>query len=291
LIFIFVFQIYLSPMKRTSIFIICFIHTIFLLAQEVPYSKQFFVNKFISNAGAVGAERFVRFTGIYRTLWEGFEGSPQTVFSTVEIPSYPLHGAVGAYFMYDRFDVENTLSFKAAYAYKMYLDKGVFQLGVAPSLIKKRIDLVTGVYSDVNETFYNIDAGAYFQNEKIFWGASVVNMLESEYEDFDSNLRRSFHFTGGYRFRVKPRIEAQPSFLVRFSEENTEVDVNLNVYLFENLWAGALYSTQEEFSFLMGADFNSVLLGYAYNISTSSTTRNFNSQEIMLILRFITSED
>ncbi len=266
-------------------------------AQQDPQFSQNMFNKLYTNPAYAGSNDGICGTLIYRDQWSGFEGSPTTGLFSIDAPVNFLHGGLGLTIMAtDELGFENTFGVKLAYAFRFNVGSGNLAIGVDAGLLQKSID-GDFKFNDPNDPIIptssvsgsvlpDLGAGIYYNSDKLYVGASMSHLLESEvdYGDFTTTMARHIYATAGYRFEFSPSLSLTPSFHLKNVADQTQLDINANLHINNRFWIGGSYRLEDAIVLMAGLNITPNLrLGYSYDMTTSDLKDYSNgSHEIML---------
>jgi type IX secretion system PorP/SprF family membrane protein len=265
--------------------------------QQDPQFSQNMFNKLYTNPAYAGSSDGICGTLLYRNQWTGFDGAPKTGLFSIDAPVNFLHGGLGLTLMAtDELGFENTFGIKLAYAFRFNIGQGNLAIGVDAGLLQKSIDgdfkfndpddPIIPTSSVSGSVLPDLGAGIYYNSDKLYLGASVAHLLESEvdYGDFTTQLARHYYFTGGYRIEFSPAVSLTPSVHVKNVADQTQLDVNANLHFNNRFWIGGSYRLEDAIVIMAGLNITpSLRLGYSYDLTTSDLKDYSNgTHEIML---------
>jgi len=265
--------------------------------QQDPQFSQNMFNKLYTNPAVAGSSEGICGTLLYRNQWTGFEGAPKTGLFSVDAPVNFLHGGLGLTVLAaDELGFENTFMAKLAYAFRFNVGSGNLAIGADFAYMQKSID-GDFKFNDPNDPIIptssvsgsvipDIGAGIYYNSDKLYLGASMAHLLESEvdYGDFTTEMVRHYYFTGGYRIEFSPSVSLTPSVFVKNAGDQTQVDINANLHFNNRFWIGGSYRLEDAIVLMAGLNITPNLrLGYSYDMTTSDL-KDYSSgtHEIML---------
>ena len=265
--------------------------------QQDPQFSQNMFNRLYANPAYAGSSDGICGTLIYRNQWTGFDGAPKTGVFSVDAPINALHGGLGLTVLAaDELGFENTFMAKLAYAFRFNVGSGNLAIGADFAYMQKSID---GDWkpTDANDPIIpsssvsgsvipDLGAGIYYNSDKLYLGASMAHILESEvdYGDFTTELVRHYYFMGGYRIDFSPSVSLTPSFHIKNVEDQTQADINANLYFNNRFWIGGSYRLEDAIVLMAGLNITpNIRLGYSYDMTTSDL-KDYSSgtHEIML---------
>jgi type IX secretion system PorP/SprF family membrane protein len=265
--------------------------------QQDPQFSQNMFNKLYANPAYAGSSDGICGTLLYRNQWTGFDGAPKTGVFSLDAPVNFLHGGLGLTILAaDELGFENTFAVKLAYAFRFNIGQGNLALGLDAGLLQKSLDgdfkfndpgdPIIPTSSVSGSVFPDLGAGIYYNSDKLYLGASMSHLLESEvdYGDFTSTMARHIYAMGGYRFEFSPSLSLTPSVFLKNVADQTQLDINANLHINNRFWVGASYRLEDAMVILAGLNITPNLrLGYSYDLTTSDLKDYSNgTHEIML---------
>lgn len=199
-----------------------------------------------------------------RVQWVGINDAPQTNTLSIDGLANSDNPNVGVGLMatVDKLGPESSSSIYVNYAYRLQLD----------ALDTKRLCFGIGVgamqYSLDGSEFNEIDAGdmlipsgteskltpdfrfgIYYYSPKIYFGASVFNLLSDEFNRITDNPEvikpvRTIYLTGGAMLPLSDYVDIKPSVMVQ-EDFKGPTNISLTTYLAFNrrFWIGGSYRT------------------------------------------------
>lgn len=278
-----------------------------MTAQQDPQFTQYMYNqKIINPAYATGNQDEINVGALYRSQWVGIEGAPQTASLFVH---YPVSDRIelGVSFTNDEIgDVVSENNIYADFAYILPVSQqGKLSLGLKAGLTLfdanfNGFNLQSGgtdtdrAFSDnINQTFPNVGAGAFYYTDRFYAGLSAPNLLTTTHLENENGIAgtgvQDIHFflTSGYVFDINQEIKLKPAFLLRgVKGAPLTVDVTANVLFNEKFEAGLAYRVGDAISGLVNYRLAPNLrVGYAYDY-TVNNLGNFNTGSHEIILLF-----
>lgn len=265
--------------------------------QQDPQFSQNMFNKLYTNPAYAGSSEGICGTLLYRNQWTGFDGAPQTGLFSLDTPVNFLHGGLGLTILAaDELGFENTFAVKLAYAFRFNIGQGNLALGVDAGFLQKSIDgdfqandpddPIIPASSVSGSVLPDLGGGIYYNSDKLYLGASMSHILESEidYGDFTTQMARHYYFMGGYRIEFTPALSLTPSFHIKNVADQTQVDINANLQFNNRFWIGGSYRLEDAIVLMAGLNITPNLrLGYSYDLTTSDLKDYSNgTHEIML---------
>lgn len=251
-------------------------------AQQDPQFTQFFFNRLWVNPGAAGANDAICANLLGRSQWIGFEGHPNTVLFSADMPINSINSGVGISFYSDKLGPIATTSVKAAYAYRLKLGTGRLGLGVDIGYMGKNVGtlnplvnpdpLVQNVAGQSAGT-YDIGFGAHYSNQKLYFGLSATHLTGQDVKFAAGDvIKAAQHFwaVGGYNWELSPTFTLKPAFIVKTDFASAQVDLNVTAVYNNRFWGGLSYRLQDALAINVGLNiWKNLRLGMAYDITTS----------------------
>lgn len=270
-------------------------------AQYDPSFSHYYDMETSFNPAAAGKEPYINVTAAYALDMAGFEHNPRTAYVSGDMPFRALkafHG-VGLNFMNDQIGLFTHTKLELQYAYQLKLFGGQLRLGVLAGLISEsfdgsKVDLVESndpAFSSSSLTGNTVDLGAglYYIHGPWYAGLSAKHLnapLVSLGDNNELQIVRSYYFTGGGNIRFRnPFLSLRPSFLIRTDGSGWRGDITGRLVYTNGsrmLSIGAAYSPTISATLLVGGSFHGVVLGYSYEVYTSSISPGNGSHELFI---------
>lgn len=293
-------------------------------AQQLPLYSQYLFNEYLINPAVAGSDGYTSINLTAREQWLGYSGAPRTYsfsFQTRLLKStYKIRGSssrnksyrpgrdgkvgLGAYVFSDRNGLVQRTGLQATYAYHTWIYGGTqLSFGLSATAFHFRIDedrvrledpddpilfsnLRKGVFiPDANFGVYilNYRYNAGFSVEQLF--QSYIKMGNPAYKNL--SLLRHYYLFGAYSFPIDTRSEIEPNFIFRMSEQlKPQLDIGLRYIFMNDFWGGLSYRTGNTIITSIGARWNDLYFGYAFDYSFSEIQNyTFGSHEIIIALK------
>ncbi len=276
-------------------------------AQQDPQYTQYMYNMSVINPGyATDDLGVINFGGIYRAQWVGATGAPTTSSLFVHAPlSEKLESGFNVVKDELGDDVLNETTLTADLAYKVSLsEKATLSIGLKAGVNFFNTNFngfqlndddigIDNAFQNLNETFLNVGAGAFFFTENYYLGLSVPNFLPNKQLKEASGITAigidelHFFFTGGYVFNLSDNVKFKPAFITKLVQNAPlSADITANFMFFEKFEIGAAHRIDDSFSGLVNYRITPQLrVGYAYD-HTINNLGQFNSGSHEIILLF-----
>ena len=279
-------------------------------AQQDPQFTHYMYNMSVINPGyATDDAGVINVGGLYRTQWVGVEGAPKTgtvfvhspIAKRVEIGFSIISDAIG--------DVvhENNIYADVAYVIPLSETKRL-SFGVKAGITLFDADFNGFKYTDatpdeafaenINKSFPNVGAGAFYFGENYYLGFSTPNLLTTKHLESKDGLKATgveevhYFFTGGYIFDLSTSIRFKPAFMTKAATgAPLSMDITAN-FLFNNKFElGAGYRVDDSVSGLAAFSITPNLrIGYSYDYTlTNLGDYNSGSHEIFILFDLDTS--
>ncbi|MBT0607272.1 PorP/SprF family type IX secretion system membrane protein [Aequorivita echinoideorum] len=249
-------------------------------AQQDPQYTQYMYNMNVINPAYAGSNEGLTITALYRDQWSDIDGNPRTITVSGHSPVGSNVG-LGLSAINDELGPVKETNVYADFSYTLRLGASAkLALGVKAGATFHDVGLAGLQVQDPNDPFFsqninntypNIGAGAFFYTDNFYLGLSVPNMLNSVHID-ENGLRygsetQHYFATAGYVFQVSENFKLKPSTMVKSAfDAPVSFDANLNALFFDKLEIGASYRLDDSFSGIVGFQATDFLrIGYAYD--------------------------
>ncbi len=284
-------------------------------AQQPAQYSLYMLNKFAFNPAYAGMDNSLSMTGIYRKQWSGLNGSPETQNFNAHMPLYIANGGIGLGLENESIGSWKQTSLTLAYDYQMQAGKsGVLSLGISAGLVQRQLDgskvrtpdtefLDEGVPSNHNDPLLtintengmgaNVNAGLFYQGQKLEAGLSAVNLLENEIDLSTLRFRqaRSYYLYLGYNFDLGKNLTVNPTFLLKTDVRQTQMDFSVLARYNENIFVGGSfrgYNSESIDAVVLIGGFKlseKITAGLSYDLGLSEL-KNVNNGSYELFLNY-----
>ncbi|MDT8402137.1 MAG: type IX secretion system membrane protein PorP/SprF [Bacteroidales bacterium] len=318
-------------LKRTRILIYMalIILSVSSAAQQLPLYSQYLFNEYLINPAVAGSDGYTSINLTAREQWLGYSGAPRTYsfsFQTRLLKStYKIRGSssrkrsyrpgrdgkvgLGGYVFSDRNGLIQRTGLQATYAYHTWIYGGTqLSFGLSATAFHFRIDEDRVrledpddpiLYSNLRKGVFIPDAnfGVYLLNYRYNAGFSVEQLFQSyiklgnpSYKNL--SLLRHYYLFGAYSFPLDTRSEIEPNFMFRMSEQfKPQVDIGIRYSFMDDFWAGLSYRTGNIIITSIGARWNDLYFGYAFDYYFSEIqSYTYGSHEIIVALKLGSSD-
>lgn len=249
-------------------------------AQQDPQYTQYMYNMNVMNPAYAGSKESLSVTALYRKQWSGFDGAPETFTFSAHSPFGDKVG-LGLSAIKDELgpisetnvfvDFSYTLQVSETFNLALGIKAGATFHDVGLTALELQDPNDPFFSMDINNTYPNVGAGAFFYNDNFYLGVSVPNLLSSVHLD-ENGLKygsetNHYFATTGYVFEVSENVKLKPSVMVKSAfDAPLSFDGNLNALFYEKFEIGASYRLDDSFSGLVGFQVTpEIRVGYAYD--------------------------
>jgi len=296
-------------MKRLLLFILLGA-TLAAPAVRAQYDAQFsqyFMSMGYYNPGYAGTTGDLNVLGLFRQQWVGIEGAPQTLFAAADMPFAlgSMNTGVGLSLTSESIGLFQNSQLSGQIAIKRKLFGGSLSIGIQPDVISVSFD---GTKVDLGESeehikedeaipqtsvsgvTFDMNAGIYYTHKRFYLGLAATHIAEPEFE-LDENITtfipRAYNLTGGYNIQMKnPLMELQPAVFLKTDLQSFQTDITARMVYNKMFNGGLSWRVNESVVILLGAVFNNIEVGYAYDLPISPLLKaSSGSHEVMLRYR------
>jgi len=313
-------------LKRILIIqVIIFTALLKVTGQQLPLYSQYLYNKFLIDPAVAGSDGYTSFNLTAREQWVGYYGAPRTYsFSwqtrflkrghiikqvsprrQVFRPKSDGKVGVGGFIFSDKNGLVRRTGFQATYAYHTWVQQATqLSMGLAVTGYHFKIDERDLNFEDPDEPWLNNELrkgvfipdasfGLYILNSRFSFGFSADQLFGARAKignDAYKKLQVSRHYYlfGSYTFTDMRYHEFQPSFLLKMSEQfMPQVDVGVTYTYNQSVWGGLAYRTNNSIIAHIGAKYQNIWIGYAFDFSMQEIQRlTYGSHELSVALKF-----
>ena len=272
---------------------------------DVHFNQYWNLNGYYNPAWAGHTDK-LNIAGVYSLQLTGFDRAPRTMYAGADIPFvlFNKNQGAGVGFMNDQAGLFRNQRFWLQYGYQAKLWKGRLGIGLQVGIINVGFDpadLDLGNSSDTDPAFpstkesgtgLDLGFGAYYSDPRFWVGVSVQHLTSPQLEFGNTtegatsqiDIKPMVYFTGGFNIKSRnPLISIQPSLLVQSDLNSLRADLTSRFfYTYDNrtFSAGLTYSPTISFTLSLGAEIQSVKVGYSYEMYTSGIGVGNGSHEI-----------
>lgn len=289
---------------RFRLLIASLLLTPLIFGQQIAQYSQWSFNQFSINPALAGIKNCLDVRSAYRLQWAGFEGAPESGLFTINAPlnkkrkhlNSSFHG-LGGKIERDVFGHFQNFAVSMAYALHFPLDQekrlsfgisaGVQQFGFNQENVST-IDPDPAVAQSANVFMVPlIGAGAWYNSEKFYVGASIDQLARNRWEDigFSSRFQMHFKLAAGTRWNLENNYSVLPSVLIRIPPAGPpSVDLNAMFDFGNNFMVGAGYRNVDAVIAFLRLRIKKITVGYSFDYITSNIQGgNFHTHEISVM--------
>lgn len=278
------------------------------VAQQVPFSSQYYANPFVTNPAFTGNHELVNAFLTHRSQWTGISGAPQTSYLTIDGAIDDKNMGLGLNLYSDITDITSRTAGFVNYSYKLKInDDNHLFFGVAVGVINNRIDFSKAVVRDVNDPYlftesqskaaFSGDFGMAYTWKKLEVGFCAPQIVGNKitYKKLDNEnsyytLARHYQGSVKYVFDLVPEkeITIYPLAMVRFATGSViQYDMNVVADWKSKGWVGVTYHSNYAVAVSAGVRYKSLAIGYAYDIGIGKVKQyTGGSSELLLKYTF-----
>lgn len=294
----------LYPMRNLIISSALILVTGTTIAQQVPFSSQYYANPFVTNPAFTGNHERVNAFLTHRSQWTGMSGGPQTSYLTLDGPIEAKNIGLGLNVYSDVTDITSRVGAFANYSYKLKIkeDHNLF-FGVALGAINNKIDFSKAVVRDTEDPFlfnesqsktaFSADFGLGYTWKKLEVGFCAPQIIGNtmKYKKTDngsSYYTFARHYQGSvkYVFDVvkEKEMTAYPLIMVRYATGSViQYDVNAVFDWKKYGWVGVTYHSNYAIAISGGVRYKNLAVGYAYDLGIGKVKKYTGSSSEFLL--------
>ena len=271
------------------------------VSQQTPQLSQRMFEPLVFNPGIAGSNSYPEIKIHHRNQWIGFDGAPMTSLISYHNEFLSTMG-LGGYIMNDKYGAYRRTELNVAYAYHVPLKSVYVGFGISGGVEQFAINGDDLTIKDQNDKSYfegssdrkykpDANFGIYIYNRDFYLGASVIQLLNSKVNLFESQnldafvpLTQHYYFIGGYTFALDKKYVLEPSFLVEgVAGSPVMADLNLKLEYKNALNLGLGYRYGDALVFLAGYRYDRYFIAYSYDLLLSPLVKsNSGSHEICI---------
>ena len=270
-----------------------------LLAQQIPISENYFLDKYSlapSYAGNYNTKYL--FMG-YRSDWTGIDGGPKT-FRLSYNDSFMQNAGYGGKIIYDVAGIFNQLYIMGSYSYNLHINEDHhIMFGLSAGFYKNRLNLLD-YYNDpkytIDPTLISQDINSqlkFMSDFSVVWtwkGAeagfmfSNITIGDASYKDVNLtyNPLYNFQFHATYLYNIDENWDVSPLVIVRGGKYvESQFELAAQVKYMKKFWGSLVFRDPGILGFGVGANIDKGLkIGYNFNLATNVALGAFNNHEI-----------
>jgi len=291
-------------MKKVAILICIFsMLSIHVYSQQDPQYTHYMYNMHIVNPAYAGSEGSLNIGILHRTQWVGLDGAPKTTVVTVNAPIRKNVG-FGLSVFADNIGPVKEQNLFADVSYTIQTSEVgnlAFGVKVGATFLNAQLsglDLGDNIPDDVfkdniNRTYTNFGAGAFYYTNRFYAGLSIPNMLKQFHLKKKAGIISSaaekmhYFFTSGYVFNLNDYLKLKPSVLLKgVGGAPLSIDLAGNVLINNKLEFGLAWRVDDSISALVSMEVAPLIrVGYSYDYTTTNLGDfNSGSHEVILLM-------
>ena len=290
-------------MKTKILFLALLLVTGVFAQQDAQYT-QYMYNTLNVNPAYTGTRGVMSVFALHRTQWVGLEGAPVTNTASISSPIENSKFGIGLSIINDRIGIsdETNIAGDIAYTIQTSVDyKLSFGLKLTANLLSADFGRLRYI-NEVDRLYYqqftlsnkfsgNIGAGIYYFSDKMYFGLSVPQFLETKHYKDDlktvASEKMHYYFIAGRVFDITDNVKLKPSLLTKLvSGAPLQVDLSANFMINEKFHIGGAYRWSAALSAMVGFQIDkSWFIGYGYDRETTNLS-NYNSGSHEIFLRY-----
>lgn len=276
-------------------------------AQQMPFSRQYYVNPFVMNPAFTGARPYSHAFMGHRSQWVNVKGAPQISYLTLDAPIKDKKIGMGIKIFSYSTDIISQAGVFGSYSYSIKINEEQNVLiGLAMGMMNNKIDYTGATMRDKddpffvqqqqNKTIFNADLGLAYKWRKLEVGLAVPQLLGNNIKyGTDNGYIRNFNLERHYQTTVKyayevseeKEITAYPMLVVRAVKgAPVQFDLNAVVDWKKMGWAGLTYHSAYALAISAGVRYKNFSLGYSYDIGLNSI-RNYTGPSTEFLLGYV----
>ncbi len=278
------------------------------VAQQVPFSSQYYANQFVTNPAFTGNHDNVNAFLTHRSQWTGIAGSPQTSYLTIDGPVQDKNIGLGLNLYSDVTDITSRTAGFVNYSYKLKInDDNHLFFGAAVGVINNKIDFSKAIVRDANDPYmfnesqskatFSGDFGLAYTWKKLEVGFCAPQIVGNRITYKKTDNQNSYytlarHYQGSVKYvfdLVKEKeITIYPLAMVRFATGSViQYDMNVVADWKSKGWIGVTYHSNYAVAISGGVRYKSLAIGYAYDIGIGKVkSYTGSSSELLLSYTF-----
>jgi type IX secretion system PorP/SprF family membrane protein len=288
-------------MKRLIVILSVILTSATLLAQQIPISENYFMDKYsLAPSYAGNFNNKFLFMG-YRSDWSGIKGGPKT-FRLSYNDSFMTNAGYGGKIIFDKAGIFNQLYIMGSYSYDLTINEthhimfglsaGLYSntlnlsdyyndpgYNIDPALINKDVRSKIKFMSDVSAvwTWKSAEAGILFSN--ISFGDAHYKEVELKY-----NPLSNFQGHASYSFTIAENWNLTPLVIVRGGKYiKSQFEIASQVMYLKRFWGSFVFRDPGVLGFGVGANIDKGLkVSYNFNFATNVILGAFNNHEVTI---------
>jgi type IX secretion system PorP/SprF family membrane protein len=279
-------------MSRTILFLLICFFPVGLTGQVSHLSDLHNMDKLYYNPAYAGCKDALSISALYRNQWAGFDDAPKTYSFSAHAPFYNNRMGLGLLIDHNGMGIFKETNLMANYSYGMEVINARLAFGLGFGATLQNIawnDLVSSNDGDAllnseaeSATIPNFSVGTYYYSRNYFIGLSLPFLLSRELDEETSQYlvsfdpgKNPFYVTGGYEFRLNPKVKLSPSLLMKYQPDYAvQFDCHLQLEFKDRIALGLGYRSENTLIGMLEVQLNPQLgMAYAYDFDLSPSGR------------------
>ncbi|UZR98487.1 PorP/SprF family type IX secretion system membrane protein [Chondrinema litorale] len=255
-------------------------------------------NQFVYNPSLVGQQENTNVFVNYRQQWAGFDGAPRTAIIGGQT-GYASTGGIGLVIMNNRWGVidDNLIQLSNSYGFKLSR-KDQFNLGISIGLTDRQInynrltvedyaedDFLNSRLTALSEDWsFNTGFGFSYSRANLTLAFSSPELYNTRDDVF---LQSKITYVSYSFLTTQEKIKFTPSVLIKALQNNpTQYDLSVKTEWNNTLWIQPTYRSSKNVIISTGINYESISIGYSFELASSTQNINNNSHEIVVAVNF-----
>jgi type IX secretion system PorP/SprF family membrane protein len=286
---------------RKIIFILACVLCFKTKAQQDPMFTHYMYNTQWVNPAYAGTRDLLTITGIYRSQWLNFDGSPKTQSFSMHAPLVLGKTGAGLNVVNDQLGVTKSTLISGDYAYHVRVSKtaklsfgikgmvNIYRNGVSTLSLTTKNDAAFA--NDIRSILPNAGFGMYYFSKNYYFGISCPKMLQNKLNSSASLLsreQRHYYIIGGYAYEFSRDITFKPTAFLKVTPgAPIEGDITGTFVFDDNFNIGVMYRSLDAVGALIGFNLTDQLyFGYSFDWSFPNTSFRYNKGSHEVCLRY-----
>jgi type IX secretion system PorP/SprF family membrane protein len=258
------------------------------------------LNDYVLNPAIGGVSDYYQVKTTYRRQWAGFDQGPTSYMISTYGPHATMDMGYGGYLFSDIEGPVSTIGVYGSYAYNIQIMNDIrLSMGLFIGAVNWKytplnlVDVDDPLNKNDSKFYPDASFGAYVYTPQWDVGFSANQLLFTRLDDADSidvvsRLTSHFYLTGRYRYNINRDIDLEGSGWLKYVYTvNPQLDISVRGIYQKMFWAGISWRTSDAIAILVGYNQGLVIIGYSYDITTSSMRHHSSgSHEIVIGVRF-----
>lgn len=290
-------------MKKILTILTALLSGITLIAQQVPLSENYFMDKYSLAPSYAGNYNPKYLIMGYRSDWSGIDGGPKTLrISYNDVFPFMTNAGYGGKIIYDKAGIFSQLYIMGSYSYNLLVNQDHhIMFGLSAGIYKNRLNLLeyyndpkytidpSLISLDINSrlkfmsdfsavwTWKGVEAGFMFSN---------ISLGDASYKDVDLkyNPLANYQFHATYLYNISEDWDLAPLVIIRGGKYiKSQFELATQVMYLKKFWGSLVFRDPAIFGLGIGANINKGLkIGYNFNFATNIALGAFNNHEISI---------